>query len=159
MTDKQSNFRFLPLGTFIKVKKQEETIFMIVARALKTDKMEISAQYRIAEHPEGDRDKTKPVIILDDDIVEIVHKGFESEADDSFLKDLREKVNASLENAQPKEKEEIPEPDFTIDLSQPVVINDPNTTGQSQEVQKASEDDLQKLEEDPFYKFRVEGES
>ncbi|MDR0299598.1 MAG: DUF4176 domain-containing protein [Streptococcaceae bacterium] len=151
----EKGFRFLPLGTFIKVKNQKDKIFIIVARALQKDEERIFAKYRLAEHPGGAKPKSELLIVPDDEVSEILHQGFENEADVDFLTDITEKVNQSV-LAPPKQEDDIPEPDLTIDLSLPVT----STSGNVNEVAKeSSEEEAKKLEEDPFYKFRIEGEN
>lgn len=122
---------FLPLGSLLRLKEveNEERLYMIVARAIaKSDEDTIISRYRVVVHPYGNVSTQELVTIHSGQIVEVLFKGYEDEADKRFLEELVERMtNAS---AVKKATEEVEE---TVEV-EPV--------------------NVEEVVEDPFYKFR-----
>lgn len=149
--DEEKQFRFLPLGTFVKVAKRGDKIYMIVARALtKNQEGNPRSNYRLAEHPKGYGKNDILFMATDMDVVEVIQEGYSDESDKEFLEDKLE----SLKKAPavvPKEVDEIPEPDFTKLLDMGKTIKAFSTKS---DVSQEQGDSAQRLKKDPFYKFK-----
>lgn len=122
---------FLPLGSLLRLKEveNEEHLYMIVARAIaKSDEDTIISRYRVVIHPYGNVSTQELVTIHSGQIVEVLFKGYEDDADKLFLEDLVERMtNAPVVNKAIEEVEE------TVQV-EPVEVED--------------------RKEDPFHKFR-----
>lgn len=122
---------FLPLGSLLRLKEveDEEHFYLVVARAIaKSDEGSIISRYRVAMHPYGNVSTQELVTIHSGQIVEVIFKGYEDEADKLFLDELVERMtNAPAVNKATEDVEEMVE-------VEPVHVEE--------------------AVEDPFYKFR-----
>lgn len=153
----ENSFRFLPLGTFVKLKDRGDKIFVVVARALQKGNQGIYVKYRLAEHPDGDKPNARLPIVADDQVVEIVHEGYKNKDDDNFLEDIIEKAKQAQQSKIPVE--EIPEPNFTISLDTSNTVQNLTATSKTLSHIQASDslnDSEERLKKDPFYKFKKE---
>lgn len=148
----EKQFRFLPLGTFVKVAKRGDKIYMIVARALTKNKEgNPRSNYRLAEHPKGYGKDDILLMATDVDVVEVIQEGYSDESDKEFLKDKLERLKEAPVVVPKEEIEEIPEPDFTqlLDMGNTVKASSTKSDGSQEQG-----DSVQKLKKDPFYKFK-----
>lgn len=151
----EKQFRFLPLGTFVKVAKRGDQIYMVVARALTKDKEgNPRSNYRLAEHPKGDVKGATLFMATDMDVVEVIQEGYSDESDQGLLEDKLERLKEAPAVVPKKEVNEIPEPDFTKFLDMGKTIKDSSTECN---VSQGQEDSVERLENDPFYKFKQKG--
>lgn len=146
--NEEKQFRFLPLGTFVKVAKRGDQIYMIVARALTKDQEgNPRSNYRLAEHPKGDA----LFMATDMDVVEVIHEGYSDESDQELLEDKLERLKEAPAVVPKKEVDEIPEPDFTKLLDKGKAIK---ASSIKSDISQEQGDSVQKLKKDPFYKFK-----
>lgn len=150
--NEEKQFRFLPLGTFVKVAKRGDQIYMIVARALtKNQEGKPRSNYRLVEHPKGDGRGNNLFMATDMDVVEIIQEGYSDESDKKFLEDKLERLKEVPAVVPKEEIEEIPEPNFTQLLDMGKTIKASSTKSDVNHEQGGS---AQKLKKDPFYKFK-----
>lgn len=129
---------FLPLGSILRLQDtgDDQLLYLVVARAIaKNEVDEIISRYKVAPHPFGDVPSQEVFTVSADQIVEVVFEGYSDQEDEAFLNELLERMaNGPAPVAAPI----TPEPEISEEAEVVIVM-----------------DENQKLQEDPFYKFRT----
>lgn len=130
---KETGVKLLPLGSIVRIEEPEatQTFYLVIARAIaKNESDEVFSRYKVAPHPYGDVPSQEIFTINADQISEIVFEGYSNQQDQEFLDNLFVKMSTSeISVPDTHESEIIPE-------EEPIIS------------------EQQRLQEDPFYKFR-----
>ena len=120
---------FIPLGSAIKI-DDDENVYVIISRAfMRTEEGGIIAGYQAILYPHGYGKQYKIQIIREDQITEVVTKGYADDREQGLIKDRLEELEKRMQEQK--------------NNPQGVISN------ASQEVK---EEEL--LLQDPFYKFK-----
>lgn len=126
---------FLPLGSAIKWKEDEASIYVIMSRAfMQPPEEELIAGYQCVLYPEGYGKNNKVYIIKEPDILEVLTAGYSDELDRDFMKQKLEELTERIKNAPSTAP--ISEESEVVISKQSVLIHE------------------EMLAKDPFYKFR-----
>jgi Uncharacterized protein conserved in bacteria len=131
---------FLPLGSAIKWKKDEESIYIIISRAfMQPPEQEMIAGYQCSLYPQGYAKDSRVYIVKETEISEVLTKGYTDDLDIDFAKQKVEELTERIQNA--------PSVAPTAEQSKVEVSNNNGLTHEEM------------LAKDPFYKFRKMKES
>lgn len=116
----------LPLGSAVKT--ADDDTYIIIARGFQKSSEGFLAGYKTVAYPLGSVPDGKEVLIRQTEIIQVVHRGFETPEDAIFAKKQFENAKA-----RPAKQPPAPEPDLTVDLSKPaapaVAASQPKTNG------------------------------
>lgn len=128
--------KLLPLGTAVFI-KDDDSAYIIMARVFQkqTDEL-LVAKYKGVPHPWGENQKYKTMIFSENDIVEILQKGYETKEDIGFEQERREAA-----------------------VSIQVTTNTDSTKASSSVApkEKVTQAKPRSLNKDPFFKLRERG--
>lgn len=109
----------LPLGSAVRVESDEET-YVIVARGFQKSADGFLAGYRGVRHPVGSGTGARDIVITEKQIVNVIHRGYESPEDGAFTKKQLESAKSP-----PAKVATVEEPNLTLDLTKPSLATAP----------------------------------
>ncbi|QIM16214.1 DUF4176 domain-containing protein [Leucobacter insecticola] len=110
----------LPLGSAVQIEDDEGT-FVIIARGFQKDGDGFLAGYKSVPYPQGAASGVREIVIRQNQISKVLHRGYEGGEEAGFAKDL-------LKNAKaPRKVPPVPvgEPDLRVDLAAPAAVATP----------------------------------